>query len=209
MDAGRQILKLRQQLEQARAAMTLDDYQTLAMRTAGEHSQRDALLNAALGACGEAGELADHVKKHAFQGHDIDPDYLVKEAGDVLWYLALIAHTLGMSLSEVAARNVAKLQRRYPDGFSVEASREREDVPDYDGARMEPGPGFPVAYVSRRSTTHDGHLWATYLDADGKLTRRIGQRCSCTRRAPMPLPDDRTMCLDCRRVHDSEVADNG
>jgi NTP pyrophosphatase (non-canonical NTP hydrolase) len=43
---------------------------------------------------------------------------LVSELGDILWYLALAAEALGVSLDQIAKHNVAKLQRRYPDGFA-------------------------------------------------------------------------------------------
>ena len=50
-----------------------------ALRTAGEAD----IVNGVLGLCGEAGECADLVKKHKFQGHDLDTDHLAKELGDV------------------------------------------------------------------------------------------------------------------------------
>lgn len=82
----------------------------------------------ALGVAGEAGEVADLVKKHVGHGHDLPTEKLVDELGDVLWYLTVLANALGVSLEAVAARNVAKLRRRYPDGFSSEASLARVDV---------------------------------------------------------------------------------
>ena len=49
--------------------------------------------------------------------------------GDCLWYLADIATTLEVDLSTVAAANIGKLVRRYPDGFSPERSINRDDGP--------------------------------------------------------------------------------
>ena len=66
------------------------------------------------------------VKKHLFQGHDLNKDKLVKELVDVSWYLAISAEALGVSLEEVMQRNVDKLMERYPDGFDPERSLHRK-----------------------------------------------------------------------------------
>ena len=108
--------------------MTLDDYQQLAARTLSPgQTPEDRLANAALGLTGEAGEVAEHVKKHLFHGTPLDRDAVVKELGDCLWYIAALAGTVGVSLSEIGERNIDKLRRRYPDGFSHEASRNRTE----------------------------------------------------------------------------------
>ncbi len=108
--------------------MTLDEYQQLAARTIGTRTPADQLSNMALGLAGEAGETADMLKKHLFHGKPLDADEVMKELGDVLWYVAGMATAIGASLDEVARRNVDKLRTRYPDGFSAEASAERADV---------------------------------------------------------------------------------
>ena len=108
--------------------MTLDDYQQLAARTIGTRTNSDQLSNMALGLAGEAGETADMLKKHLFHGKPLDVDEVIKELGDVLWYVAGMATAIGASLDDVAQRNVDKLRRRYPDGFSAEASATRADV---------------------------------------------------------------------------------
>jgi NTP pyrophosphatase (non-canonical NTP hydrolase) len=84
------------------------------------------MLNGALGLCGEAGETADIVKKHFFQGHDLDKEDLKNEMGDCLWYIAVLAHSAGIELHEVARYNIEKLKKRYPDGFSFEKSINRQ-----------------------------------------------------------------------------------
>lgn len=110
--------------------MNLNDYQRAAARTMGfdDKSMRhpEALACWALGVAGEAGEVADYLKKVLFHGHDLDTDKLVKEMGDVLWYLAVLARQCGVDLEDVAAANIEKLKRRYPGGFSNAASRARE-----------------------------------------------------------------------------------
>lgn len=101
--------------------MTLDDYQRAALRTLNPAlDERDRLLDAAAGMAEEAGETLGLVRKHLFQGRPLDRDRLTKELGDVLWCLAVTAHSAGISLGDVADANVAKLKARYPDGFSTE-----------------------------------------------------------------------------------------
>ncbi len=107
--------------------MTLDEYQALAARTMGPRTPEQQLANTVLGLSGEAGEVADMVKKHLFHQHPLDRDAMVKELGDCLWYVAGVATALGIPLDEIGARNIDKLRRRYPDGFSAERSLNRVD----------------------------------------------------------------------------------
>ena len=107
--------------------LTANDYQRMAMRTAGEYSTSyDKLRNAVYGLNGEAGEVIDLLKKHEFQGHDLPDEKLVDECGDVLWYCALLADALGFTLEQVMNRNIDKLRKRYPDGFDKNRSINRE-----------------------------------------------------------------------------------
>ena len=106
--------------------MTINEYQKLAMTTLNpELSQRDVLINGVMGLCGEAGEAIDIVKKHLHQGHPLDKEGLVKELGDIAWYLAEIATALDVPLEEILERNLEKLRARYPEGFSSERSQNR------------------------------------------------------------------------------------
>lgn len=109
----------------------MDDYQREAIAYAalstdlGEQASA-ALAIRALGIAGEAGEVADLVKKHVGHGHPLDVAKLKYELGDVLWYVAGIASAVGLSLSDVAAGNLEKLRARYPEGhFSTERSISR------------------------------------------------------------------------------------
>lgn len=105
--------------------MTINEYQKAALRTAGNN--KDTYLdNACLGLAGEVGEVCDMVKKHRFQGHDLDENHLIEELGDVAWYLALACSSIDISLEEVLKTNVDKLMKRYPEGFSVERSVHRD-----------------------------------------------------------------------------------
>lgn len=103
-------------------AQTMLDYQRSAMRTAGDGV---SIINAALGLCGEAGEVADIVKKATFQGHELDKERVCEELGDVLWYVALAAEAMGTTVEELMRQNIEKLRKRYPDGFDPEMSIHR------------------------------------------------------------------------------------
>lgn len=103
-------------------ADSLDAYQRAATRTinpALDDAQR--LLDAAAGLAEEAGEVLGHVRKHVMQRRPLDRDAVVKELGDVLWCVAIVSATLGVSLSDVARVNEEKLRERHPNGFSGSA----------------------------------------------------------------------------------------
>ena len=86
------------------------------------------VLYAAIGICGEAGEVSELIKKYAYHGHAIDKDHLARELGDVLWYVSYMAHLFGYSLGEIMEMNQEKLAKRYPDGkFDEERSKNRKE----------------------------------------------------------------------------------
>src|SRR5712691_4901435 len=106
--------------------MTEQQYIAEILRTyAGADDPISKLVLGALGLAGETGEVVDMVKKHVFQGHEIDQEKFRDELGDVLWYFILICHIVGYSLEEVMICNVEKLRRRYPGGFEDERSVHR------------------------------------------------------------------------------------
>ena len=108
--------------------MTANEYQKLAMVTLNHKlDKKEVLTNSVMGLCGESGEACDIVKKHLFHGHELDRDSLIKELGDVAWYLAEAATALDIELSEVLERNIEKLKKRYPEGFSQERSINRTE----------------------------------------------------------------------------------
>lgn len=106
--------------------MTANEYQKEALRTAGTTDPKSLLLNGAMGLCGETGEVIDLLKKHLFQGHDLDRYHVAKELGDVAWYLAVTAYALGYDLETVLQLNIEKLVLRYPDGFDADRSQHRD-----------------------------------------------------------------------------------
>lgn len=108
--------------------MTINEYQKLAMTTLNPAlDKKDVLINGVMGLCGESGEVIDIVKKHLAQGHELDKEKIIKELGDVAWYMAEIATVLDVELEDVLAQNIEKLKKRYPEGFSTEKSLNREE----------------------------------------------------------------------------------
>ena len=79
-----------------------------------------------MGLNGEAGEAIDILKKHLFQGHELDTAHMAKELGDVAWYLAISADALGYSLEEILKMNIEKLKKRYPETFVANRSIHRD-----------------------------------------------------------------------------------
>ena len=94
--------------------MTLNGYQQQAAATAIYPKPR-AIEYLALGMCSEAGEVAGKVKKAIRDGGDFT-EALIDETGDVLWYVSEMARQLGVTLEELASRNLNKLQSRQSRG---------------------------------------------------------------------------------------------
>lgn len=100
--------------------MTFEEYEMFA-RTTAIYPREYAITYPALGLCGEAGEVAEKIKKRVRDGN-FDPDALHKEIGDVLWYLAALCRDISeeygseYSLSAAANKNVTKLKDRQNRG---------------------------------------------------------------------------------------------
>lgn len=106
---------------------TLNEYQTLALRTAKRGFVQHDLIHVALGLSGEAGEFADAIKKNIIYKQPLDDANAAEELGDLLWYVALGAAALGLTLEDVANLNVTKLQQRYPQKYTDELAAMRLD----------------------------------------------------------------------------------
>ena len=113
--------------------MTPNEYQRNAMRTASGISTscpENLLLQGVMGMSGESGEALDIVTKIIFQGHELNEatkEHLIRELGDVLWYVATTAEALDVPLETVMQVNVDKLRARYPMAFDTERSQHREE----------------------------------------------------------------------------------
>ncbi len=105
---------------------TLYEYERNALRTAGHHVLTDPYY-AAGGLAEEAGELLGIIKHEKYHGWPKNPETKLEELGDALWYLTAAAKCSGFTLAEVAKVNIAKLHKRYPNGFTLAASRDQDE----------------------------------------------------------------------------------
>lgn len=88
-------------------------------------TREEKLANFTMGLAGEAGEVIDLLKKDLFHGKPVDREKLVKELGDVAWYMAAIATVEGIDLDEVLGENIRKLRERHKGGaFTGEYHRD-------------------------------------------------------------------------------------
>lgn len=99
------------------------DFEKIGERVQQKNNIR--LLHATLGLSSETGEFADQIKKHIFYGTDLDLVNLEEEIGDLFWYLAVAANTLGISFDAIQEKNIAKLKKRYGEKFSEEKAQNR------------------------------------------------------------------------------------
>lgn len=101
-----------------------------------KESFKEMALHAALGLCGEAGELGDAVKKHVVYGKEVDRDNIVEELGDIRFFLQAVMNLYGISETEVLQTNGYKLAKRYAGlAYTAEAAIARAD-------KIEPEPKY-------------------------------------------------------------------
>ena len=85
----------------------------------GKGANIERLLTAGVGINAEGGEFLEIIKKMIFQGKPFNEDnrhHLIIELGDIMWYVAQACMALGVTIDEVIAGNVTKLEKRYPGG---------------------------------------------------------------------------------------------
>jgi len=109
--------------------MNLNDYQRLALRTASPKDKKNELFHLLLALCGESGEIAEKAKKII---RDRDSDFsqwdredIIKELGDVMWHVAVIADYFEITLEEIGEKNIAKLADRLKRGVISGTGDER------------------------------------------------------------------------------------
>lgn len=104
--------------------MSFNDYQQLASRTANHGpDEKGQMCNWALGLAGETGEVVELVKKYVYHDKPFKVDDMKKELGDILWYIANLATTVGIDLQDISNANIEKLKARYPNGFVKHSER--------------------------------------------------------------------------------------
>lgn len=100
--------------------MTFKEYQEQAQTTATYPDKGNNFVYPTLGLAGEAGEVADKIKKVIRDNGGVVSEErkldLIKELGDVLWYLSQLSWELGFSLEDLATANLNKLSDRHKRG---------------------------------------------------------------------------------------------
>ncbi|MGC4378281.1 MazG nucleotide pyrophosphohydrolase domain-containing protein [Fictibacillus sp. Mic-4] len=107
-------------------SMNFAEYQSMAERTVPKEKWFNTKVsNFCMGLAGETGEVVDYLKKVIYHEHELDIEKIKEELGDVLWYVSNLATTMNIDLDDLAKKNIEKLKKRYPEGFSEDASRNR------------------------------------------------------------------------------------
>ena len=83
--------------------------------------------NMCMGLAGEIGEVIDIMKKHIYQGKELDITDVIEEVGDVLWYIANFCNVNNITMDECMESNIKKLRKRFPNGFTTKDANERKD----------------------------------------------------------------------------------
>ena len=105
--------------------MTGNEYQALARRTqSADLDDGQKLQHALFGMASEVGEIHS-IFQHMYQGAKVDPEKIVDECGDELWFMSELLDCYGIDLEEVMVYNINKLRRRYPEGFDPILSENR------------------------------------------------------------------------------------
>lgn len=108
--------------------MNTKDFTNKALRTETSEFRNQPnprILHAAIGLCTESGELIDALKKSTFYGRELDVVNVKEEAGDILWYLAILFDELGTDFETEMARVISKLEIRFPDKFEEKLAYNR------------------------------------------------------------------------------------
>lgn len=104
-----------------------DTYARFVKKGVFADSERDQKLLVGMGCGGEGGEVCDELKKVVLHGKPFDRDKLVKELGDMLWYIQLGCNVFGLTVEEIIEDNVRKLCARYPERYGKPESWLKED----------------------------------------------------------------------------------
>lgn len=145
--------------------MNLDLYSLKALRTLNDLGNLKAnLAHMALGITGEAGEVADIIKKYYAYGKPLDTIHLVEEVGDIMFYLNGLLAELDVEWAEVLEVNIKKLEARYPDLKFNAAHAINRDVEAEAYAMMALHSGTSVAEQRAISTS-------SWVDAEDEAAK--------------------------------------
>ncbi len=97
--------------------MQFNEFQNLCRRTMRDEDDLERIKHAGEGFASESGEYIDAIKKTRY-GKELDRTNLIEEVSDILFYCAMAAEGLGVSLDSIAKVNINKLRARYPEGFT-------------------------------------------------------------------------------------------
>ena len=110
--------------------MNLTDYQRKAIVTKQQYDNKALeIADCGLGIVGEAGEVADILKKHISGSKPLDDERIMKlkyEIGDIMWYIAALCETLGFDMGDIAEMNIEKLRKRHGASYSGYGNRSGE-----------------------------------------------------------------------------------
>jgi len=153
------------------AALTFAQYERLARRTdVAASGDLKSFMVPLLGLAGEVGSLLSEHKKHLREGerYSVFTDHVAEEIGDILWYLANIAEKSGLSLGDIAAENLAKLEVSPPAGaIAAKASHKAKKVVRFDDG-FSPSQRLPIRLRVEFREVRDAHGMHIEIFKDGK-----------------------------------------
>ena len=103
-----------------------EEYTSFVLSIATQKTSESRIQQGIIGAATETGELLDALKKHMFQGRPIDVINIKEECGDLWFYMTELMATIDTNIFDVMEMNVAKIKQRYPDGFKIQKSIDRD-----------------------------------------------------------------------------------
>jgi NTP pyrophosphatase (non-canonical NTP hydrolase) len=105
--------------------MTFSEYQKLAARTINSQLKPHEIADHAV--CGMVSEIGEFcgIFQKGYQGHEVRPEHLKKELGDLLWFVAEFCTVMDWDFGDIPFMNISKLTARYPDGFDARKSLHR------------------------------------------------------------------------------------
>jgi NTP pyrophosphatase (non-canonical NTP hydrolase) len=122
--------------------MELKEYQELCKTTAKKFDNPDLeIATWGLGIAGEAGDVASCIKKTF--AHKNDQIQGIKEnLGDTIWYATMICNFFKWDLQEVLNENIAKLEKRFPKGFTIEDAGRKGTMIDWNEGKLNKNEGI-------------------------------------------------------------------